>query len=188
MSPDNNYYVILCDGMGTGEEAAQLSSYAIRLLEKLLKSGLSAEEALKLLNGNMILRGSGTFSTVDLLRLDLYSGMAYIYKWGAAPSFWKDGTTIRKLGTPTPPPGVGVGEGELPEKFKLSMKEGQLLVLISDGAYCEETESAVAAYCASSPGELAALLIAGMKAEDDMTAIVVSMGLRAESDLRIELS
>lgn len=178
MAPDNSYYVILCDGMGTGAEAARISGYAVRLLEKLLKIGLSPEGALTLLNGNMILRGTGTFSTVDLLRLDLYNGVGYIYKWGAAPSLWKEGENVRKIGTPTPPPGVGVGEEELPEQFKIPMDEGQLLVMISDGAYCEETEATVSAYRASSPRDLALLLVGTMEAEDDMTAIVVSLELK----------
>lgn len=178
MAPDNSYYVILCDGMGTGKEAARLSGYAVRLLEKLLKIGLSPEAAMALLNGNMILRGSGTFSTVDLLRLDLYTGMGHIYKWGAAPSLWREGERVRKIGTPTLPPGVGIGGDELPEKFELPMAQGQLLVMISDGAYCVETEAIVGAYRASSPRDLAALLVGNMEADDDMTAIVVSLGVR----------
>ena len=175
MAPDNNYYVILCDGMGTGQEAAGLSGYAVRLLEKLLKVGMSPDGAMALLNGNMILRGVGTFSTVDLLRLDLCTGKGYLYKWGAAPSLWREGETVHKIGTPTPPPGIGIEEEELPEKFQLSMGEGQLLVMISDGAYCDETESTVGGYRASSPRDLAALLIGTLEAEDDMTAIVVSL-------------
>ena len=178
LASDGSYYVLLCDGMGTGEEAAKLSSYAVRLLEKLLRTGLSPESAMALFNGNMTLRGSGTFSTVDLLRLDLHSGMAYLYKWGAAPSFWRDGERLCKIGTPTPPPGVGLGERGLPEKFKLSMKEKQFLILISDGAYCEETEDVMNAYRASSPRELAALLIGNMDGEDDRTAIVVTLDPR----------
>ncbi len=174
-APDGNYYVILCDGMGTGEEAARLGSYTMGLLEKLLKCGLSPEGALSLLNGNMILRGTGTFSTVDLLQLDLHNGMAHIYKWGAAPSFWKDRNRVGKVGTPTPPPGVGIGDVELPEVFTLPMDDGQLLVMISDGAYCEETEGAVGAFTASSPRDLAALLVGTMEGDDDMTAIVVSL-------------
>ena len=175
---DGHYYVILCDGMGTGEEAARLSSHAIRLLENLLRGGMGPEEALRLMNGNMLLRGNGTFSTVDLLRLDLYSGMAYLYKWGAAPSYWRDGERIQAVGNATPPPGIDIAHLSVPEKCKLSMKSGQLLVMISDGAYGEETEATIAAYRGSSTKELAALLISTMEREDDMTAIVISLDPR----------
>lgn len=175
MAPDGNYYVILCDGMGTGEEAACLSGYALHLLETFLKNGVSPEASMKLLNGNMLLRGIGAFSTVDLLRLDLNNGEAYVYKWGAAPSFWTDGDRVCKIGNPTPPPGVGIGDRELPESFRLSMKKGQLLVLISDGAYNEETENVVGTFRTATPRELAAILVSDLDGEDDVTAIVVSL-------------
>ncbi|MBR4308175.1 MAG: SpoIIE family protein phosphatase [Oscillospiraceae bacterium] len=173
-----NYFVLLCDGMGTGAEAAQISNYTVRLLQRLLCSGLPAEEAMKLLNGNLFLQGSGIFSTVDLLELDLYSGRAILYKWGSAPSYRSDGEEVEKIGTATPPPGVGVGEDHLPQKYVLSLQGGEMLVLISDGAYGEETETAIASYRNASPQELAALLIGGMQADDDMTAIVISLRLR----------
>ncbi len=175
---DDHYYVILCDGMGTGEEAADLSDHTVRLLEKLLQGGMEPEGALRLLNGNMILRGCGTFATVDLLQLDLHSGIGNIYKWGASPSYWREGNRISVVGKATPPPGIGVEDLSVPERFKVSMRNNQLLVMISDGAYGEETESTIAAYSGASTKELAALLIAAMQPEDDMTAIVVSLELR----------
>ena len=179
MGRENQYFILLCDGMGTGQEAAQISNYTVRLLRRLLCSGLAPESALQLLNGNMLLQGTGAFSTVDLLQIDLHSGMAQLYKWGAAPSYWRDGDEIKKIGTATPPPGVGVGENQLPWRYTLSLKGGEMLVLISDGAYGEETETAIATYRDVSPRELAALLIGGMQAEDDMTAIVISLRLSA---------
>ena len=178
LAPNGSYYVILCDGMGTGEEAAGLSGYAVRLMEKFLRSGLSPTEALSLFNGNMTLRGCGTFSTIDLLRLDLQSGMAYLYKWGGAPSFWREGEKTRKIGNPSPPPGVGIGGKDLPEKFKLSMGYGQYLVLISDGVYCEDTEDVIGSSGALSPRELAATLVSNVIGDDDMTAIVVTLERR----------
>ncbi len=178
LGKDDQYYVVLCDGMGTGQEAARLSSYAIRLIEKLLRGGMEPEAALRLLNGNMLLRGGGTFSTVDLLQMDLHSGVAHLYKWGAAPSYWRNGDRIRCIGTATPPPGVGAELLSVPEKFKLSMKSGELLVMISDGAYGAETEETISSYMGASTRELAALLVSAMKGEDDMTAIVISLDLR----------
>ena len=115
---------------------------------------------------------------IEKLRLDLYSGMAYLYKWGAAPSYWRDGERIQAVGNATPPPGIDIAHLSVPEKCKLSMKSGQLLVMISDGAYGEETEATIAAYRGSSTKELAALLISTMEREDDMTAIVISLDPR----------
>ena len=170
-----DYYVLLCDGMGTGEGASRLSAETVRLLERLLRSGLAPEAALKILNGMELLRGTGCFTTVDLLRIDLCGGDATLYKWGAAPSYLRDDETVKKIGTATPPPGVGVGGDHLPERYALSLKWGEMLVLVSDGAGREDTEGLIAAFRGQSPRELAALLIAGVPAEDDMTAVCVSL-------------
>lgn len=170
-----DYYVILCDGMGTGEEAAQCSGDTLRLLERLLRSGIAPEQALRLLNSSEILRGATCFSTVDLLQVHLCTGEAALYKWGAAASYYRDGEEVKIIGTATTPPGVGVGGEHAPERYELSLKRGELLVLVSDGAYGMETEEHIAAFRGDSPQELAALLIAGLPPEDDMTAVAVAL-------------
>lgn len=170
-----DYFVLLCDGMGTGEGASRLSAETVRLLERLLCSGLEAEAALKIMNGMELLRGTGCFTTVDLLRIDLSDGTAALYKWGAAPSYLRDDAQVKKIGTATPPPGVGVGGDHLPERYSLSLKWGEMLVMVSDGAGREDTEELIASFRGHSPRELAALLIAGVPAEDDMTAVCISL-------------
>lgn len=170
-----DYYVILCDGMGTGEEAAQCSDETLRLLERLLRSGIAPEQALRLLDSCEILRGATCFATVDLLQVHLCTGEAVIYKWGAAASYYRDGEEVKRIGTATTPPGVGVGGEHAPERYELSLKRGEMLVLVSDGAGGMETEANIAAFRGDSPQELAALLIAGMPPEDDMTAVAISL-------------
>lgn len=171
----SDYYVVLCDGMGTGMEAAALSNDTIRLIRRLLNGGISAESALRIVNGTYLLRGTGCFATVDLLRIDLEHAEAELYKWGSAPSYLREGEKVRKIGTAALPPGVGVGGDHSPERYRLSLRRGEMLVLVSDGASEEETESAIAAFSGDSPRELAALLIAGISAEDDMTAVAISL-------------
>lgn len=170
-----DYFVLLCDGMGTGAEASRLSAETVQLLERLLRSGLAPEAALQIYNGAEVLRGSERFTTIDLLCIDLFSGDAVLYKWGSAPSYWRDSSEAKKIGTAAPPPGVGVGGENTPERHRLSLKRGEMLVLISDGAGGAQTEAAIAAYSGESARELAALLISGLPAEDDMTAVAVSL-------------
>ena len=69
-------WVVLCDGMGSGPEAAKDSRFAYRLLEQLLSSGIGPETALGTLGGALELRWecTGGFATIDLLELDLQSG------------------------------------------------------------------------------------------------------------------
>ena len=170
-----DYYVLLCDGMGTGTEASRLSAETVRLLERLLRAGLAPQDALQIYNGAELLRGAERFTTIDLLKIDLFCGEAELYKWGAAPSYWRDTSEAKKIGTAAPPPGVGVGGVNTPERYRLSLRRGEMLVLVSDGAGGAQTEAAIAAYSGDSARELAALLISGLPAQDDMTAVAVTL-------------
>lgn len=174
--PRADYYVLLCDGMGSGREAAVLSSETVHFLKKLLYAGMGPENALQVLNGAFLLRGNGCFATVDLVRVDLASGEAELLKWGGAPSYLRENERlVKKMGAAALPPGVGVGGGHAPEQYKLSLRNGEMLILLSDGAGGEETEGIIAGFSGDSPRELAALLIAGAAAIDDMTAVVLSL-------------
>ena len=118
------YYAMLCDGMGSGEEAARISTETLELLEKLLRAGLGGEAALRLLNGAALLRDEGAYATVDLLELDLSDGTGVLYKWGSAPSYLGCGAKRRTLGRQTPPPGF-FGEAR-PERFELALGGGEV--------------------------------------------------------------
>lgn len=127
------FYVLVCDGMGTGEQAQHESASAAKLLERLITAGFDAPDAMQVLNGIYILRMDGGFSTVDLLQLSLATGEGYLYKWGAPPSYLVEDGSVQKIGTASPPPGLGVGEKCQAECVKLSLQRGQMLVLVSDG-------------------------------------------------------
>lgn len=170
-----DFYVLLCDGMGTGPAAAETGAQTVKFLERLLKSGIAPESALKILNGAEILCGSGRFTTIDLLHLDLTSGDCTLFKWGSAPSYWRTEETVKKIGTSAPPPGVGVGGGNQPERYQMSLARGEMLVLTSDGAGEAQTEAAISAYSGDSARELAALLVSELPAEDDVSAVVVAL-------------
>ena len=127
------FYALLCDGMGTGPEAAKASGQAASLLRRLIEAGFDAQDAMQTLNALYILRGDGVFSTVDLVQVSLCSGEGYLHKWGAAPSYLRQGRGVQKIGTASPPPGLGVGETHEAWCAKLSLQQKQTLVLVSDG-------------------------------------------------------
>ena len=79
------------------------------------------------------------------------------------------------MGTAAPPPGLGVGGSHRPEEYRLPMGRGELLVLLSDGAFCGETEELLSACRGIPPQELAATLLAETDMEDDRTVVVVSL-------------
>ena len=171
------FCVLLCDGMGTGAAARAESDRAARLLTAFLETGLAPDTALELVNGFFLLRKETAFATLDLLRLDLRSGEGTLYKWGAAPSYLRRGETVEKIGTATPPPGLDAAEGRVPGQYELSLREGETLVMVSDGAFGEETARRLEAFTGGSVRDLASCLITlgEADAEDDRTAVVVRL-------------
>lgn len=173
---DGYLYVILCDGVGTGEPAAQESLLAVDTLAELITAGMPPENAMELISGMYILRDSGGFATMDVLELSLLSGQGTLYKWGAAPSYIKSGNVIKKMGTAAPPPGLGVGSTYGAEVLRLNLWGGDLLVLLSDGVVSDETEEMIRSFEGENVKALANQLIeraAAIGGEDDMTAAVV---------------
>lgn len=73
---DGSLYVLLCDGMGSGSLAEQESALAVRLLEQFLRRRPAGERPAhpQLRPGPAQRRGRGGFTTIDLLRVDLFTG------------------------------------------------------------------------------------------------------------------
>lgn len=171
-----HFYLIVCDGMGTGREAQAEAAEAIELLRFLLQTGAPPGKAMELLNGIYLLRDDGAFATVDLVQADLTNGEVLLYKWGAAPSYLKRRTHLEKLGAAAPPPGVGFGEDHMPERISVSLARGELLVLLSDGAETECAERFLREYTGVFPKEVAYGIIHGQAGgEDDRTAAVLRL-------------
>jgi len=129
---DCRYFVVLCDGMGTGLGAAQEGQSAGKLLRQMLTAGFPAEHALRSLNSLLILQAKAGAVSVDLAEISLESGIVHIYKWGAAPSWVLHRHGTEKIGTATPPPGISVESTQMAVE-KLSLRRGEVLMLVSDG-------------------------------------------------------
>ncbi len=170
------YYVLLCDGMGTGLGAVQEAKTAGQLLRRLLTAGYPATHALRSLNSLCALRNRAGAVTIDLLELELDTGRATSYKWGAAPSYLVSAMGAEKIGTAGPPPGLSVTECR-EMTARLSLRRGEILVLASDGIGESEAMRCCTDNIGRSPGELAAGLIGCGQAagEDDATVITVRL-------------
>lgn len=170
------YYLLLCDGMGTGEEAAREGKRAGYLLKKLLCAGYPAQYALRTVNSLCALQGKAGIVTVDLAELHLDTGKATLYKWGAAPSYLVARGEPIKIGTATPPPGLSVTEGRESVE-RLSLRRGETLVLLSDGAGGEEALRTSWERPSEPAGELAARILDASRQEgcDDATVAVVRL-------------
>ena len=171
------FYLLLCDGMGTGPEAARESAEAIALLRALIEAGFDAQDALQSLNSLYLLRGDGGFSTVDLAQLSLVTGEGYLHKWGAPPSYLLCGGQVQKIGTTSPPPGLGVGEKHRAECVRLSLQPGWMLVLVSDGVGESAALNVLRSGAGSSPEALAAGIVSRSRSGkgDDAGAAAVCL-------------
>ena len=171
------YYVLLCDGMGTGLGAIQEGKTAANLLRRLLTAGYPADYALQSLNSLCALRSRAGAVTVDLLELQLETGKTTLYKWGAAPSYVVSKLGAEKIGTAGPPPGLSVTDyREL--TYRLSLRRGEILLLVSDGIGEEEALRRCLELAGASPGELARSLLtcSQLGGEDDATVVTVCLG------------
>ena len=169
------YYVLLCDGMGTGLGAAQEGQSAGELLRQMLSAGFPPEHAFRSLNALLVLRGQAGAVTLDLAELRLDSGRAILYKWGAAPSFLLHKSGAEKIGTATPPPGLDLGHARETVE-KLSLRRGEMLILVSDGIRIGEVPGREE-WGPLPPGELAQWLLDknGGDGEDDATVAVIRL-------------
>ena len=170
------YYVLLCDGMGTGLGAAQEGHSAAQLLRQMLTAGFPAEHSLRSVNSILALRGSAGAVTLDLAEIRLDTGHALVYKWGAAPSWLLTRGKAEKIGTATPPPGISI-ENHKETVEKLSLRRGEVLILLSDGVEAGEGQRLSDLAPDWPPGELAAKILERVSGtgEDDATAAVIRL-------------
>ena len=184
---DGALYVLLCDGMGSGPAAGRESSLAVRLLEQFLRAGTAPERALKTVASALGLRGEedGGFTTVDLLRLDLFTGEAGIYKYGAAPTYIRKGRQVTRVTGATLPAGLSGEPGE-PDVTRIILEAGDCVLLVSDGVAGGDSDlwvrERLGAFEGDSPKDLACALIeesgAHGGATDDRTALVLKVSKR----------
>ena len=125
-------YMIISDGMGSGREAALTSGVVVSLLERLIRSGAELETSLKMLNGIVRSCGRECSATVDIAEIDCVSGEAKFIKSGAAPSFVLRDGSIFRLQSKTVP--IGIIRALDAEMIKFDVREGDTVVMISDGA------------------------------------------------------
>lgn len=170
-------FLLLCDGMGTGTEAAVSSRRAMTLLTGLLRAGMEPDSALETLGALAILREDGGSSTVDLAWVSLRTGEGVLYKWGGGPSYLKTAENTVKLGTATLPPGLGVGGTHQAQQIRLSLGRGEVLVLTSDGVDGEDAQRLISAANGLKAEDLAAGIVrsGANEGEDDRSAAVLTL-------------
>lgn len=126
--------VIIADGMGSGEKAAEDSNTLIETLEELFLAGFDKEMSIRLVNSYLSDRNKGeTFSTLDMFLLDLHTGYGRIYKQGAATTFIRRGDWLEMVKSTSLP--VGVIDGAVCEKCSKKFFDKDIIIMMSDGVF-----------------------------------------------------
>lgn len=174
------YYVLLCDGMGTGIGAAQDGQTAASLLRQMLSAGFPAAFALRSVNNLLVLRGKAAAATMDLAEIHLDTGRGSVYKWGASPSLLLREDSVERIGAGSPPPGLSVEEGR-ETTDRVSLRRGETLVLLSDGVETDAVLRRLSEARAMSADMLAAKILQWgiLDGQDDATVAVIRLAGKA---------
>lgn len=169
------YYVLLCDGMGTGLGAAEESREALELMKLMLTAGMAPSAVLGSINSQLTLMGRGGAVTVDLAELRLDTGRVWLYKWGAGPSWLFHRRRQIQIGSSGPPPGLGIGT-QRESVNRIYLFPGDTLVMASDGVEGLDKRSWGMEAKDMDPGDLASRILAeASNRDDDATAVVIRL-------------
>ena len=142
----------------------------------MLSAGYPAEHALRSINSLCALRDRAGAVTMDLAEIRLDTGRVALYKWGAVPSYLITALGAEKIGTAGPPPGLSVTDYRERTEY-LTLRRGQMLVMVSDGVGEDLAMGCCVAGVGNTPGELATALLTGAETEgqDDATVVIISL-------------
>lgn len=127
------YYFLLSDGMGNGKRAAIDSVMTCSLMTKLIKAGFGIESAIKLINSSLLVKSTDeSLSTIDMAKIDLYTGNVEFLKAGATASYVDVGGDVKRIESTSLP--IGIIQGVETERKMITLKDKDIIVLVSDGA------------------------------------------------------
>jgi stage II sporulation protein E len=180
-----NFIAVLSDGMGTGNRAAIDGIMASSMFSRLIVSGFSFPCALRLVNSAMLVKSCDeSLATLDILKLNLYTGQAVIYKAGATVSLLvRQGkvTEIKKSAMP-----IGILRQAEFGTVHGGLKNGDMLIMMSDGAAdnnIQEIKSYIKdnGFSYDLPEKLCALAkIRAIDKCDDITVAIVKISINEE--------
>lgn len=128
---DDYFYAVICDGMGQGSRAAFASGASIGFLKQMLTAKMSVETSLSVLNAWLRADREECSVSIDILKIDLLTGKAAIYKSGAAASFLRRGRDVFPIESEGFP--VGILKQTAAIRTDLDLREGDVIMMGSDG-------------------------------------------------------
>ncbi|MFI3171825.1 MAG: SpoIIE family protein phosphatase [Eubacteriales bacterium] len=180
--------VLLSDGMGSGQAAYLESNRVLELAEVLLESGISPQLAMKMINVAFIEEGKEVaFATLDVCRIDTYSGEIEMLKAGATTSYYISNKKCKQFSAASLPMGV-VPEIQI-NHYKFYGDKNGYIVMLTDGvldSLCKDAQkefiqTTIKQTKTKNPNEIAARIleeaigIQGGEVRDDMMVLVIGV-------------
>ena len=129
---DYKHYIIISDGMGSGRRAMTESHITLKLLREFLMSGFGVHTALDMINSALCLKlDYECFSTIDLLCIDLMSGICEFFKIGGAESIVLHGANVETVFSVSLPAGM-LTDIKIQGQTK-RLTDGDTVIMMTDG-------------------------------------------------------
>ncbi len=128
---DGKYLFAICDGMGSGAVAEDISSTALGLLENFYKAGFDKDIILSSINKLLSLSGEDVFSALDICVVDTVCGTGDFIKMGAPESYIKHKDTTDNIQIGALP--LGIMQNAEPKSKTVCVTSGDKIILCSDG-------------------------------------------------------
>ncbi len=131
---NNQFALVLSDGMGSGSRAKTESVATVELFEDFMEAGFDKNIAIKMINSILVLKSNeDSFSTLDICFIDLFNGSGEFIKTGATTSFlFRDGflQTIKSSSLP-----IGILNNIEYEFFSKKFRNGDIIIMMTDGVF-----------------------------------------------------
>lgn len=125
--------IVVSDGMGTGNDAYQMSKKIVESVEVLLEGGMSPEKVAKISNSILVSRQENiNFGTLDICMANLHTGKVSLIKAGGANTFIVHQSGNKQWESRSLPLGI-VNEIEL-DQYEDIVEEESFIVMMTDGA------------------------------------------------------
>ena len=180
-----NFIAVLSDGMGTGNRAAIDGAMASTMFSRLIVSGFSFPCALRLVNSAMLVKSRDeSLATLDILKLNLYTGQATIYKAGATVSLLCRQGKVSEIKKSAMPIGI-LRQAEF-GTVQGGLRNGDVIIMMSDGAADNNIED-IKAYIRENgfsydlPEKICAIARSrAINRCDDITVAVIKIGINKD--------
>ena len=181
---ERRFLIALSDGMGSGENARDISDRTLTLLESFYKAKMPSDTVLSTVNRLIAYPPEENFSCLDLAAVNLDTGEADIVKIGSPIGFILSGEELRVLEGQSLP--MGMLDAVHPATMRAKMGENDFMLFMSDGVTAAFGSSAelfdyLSALQPVNPQSLAEQILQTAlsryrgAAEDDMTVLAVKL-------------